>query len=118
MWPLAAFELARSQRERSLWARLHARQALLFGALASALFVLLLLVPLVASFALLARLDAIIVIYEVALLADVVFAGWWLVVAVRYAVRASRGELFDIPVAAKLGERLFPIRRRDDDAAT
>lgn len=115
MWPLAILEILRSQREGSLWMRLHSRQAVVFGALAGFLFMLLFALPLVVSMFVFSSTRAIITLYAVALSVDGLFGLTLLVLAIRYSVRASRGELFDIPIAAPISVRLFPIRQRDQD---
>jgi len=115
VWPLAILELLRSQHEGSLWMRLHSRQAVVFGALASIVFVVLFAVPLIVSFFVFSSTGAIITLYVVAMAVDVLFGLSILVLAIYYSIRASRGELFDIPVASPISVRLFPIRRRDRD---
>lgn len=113
MWPLAILEMLRSQREGSLWMRLHSRQAVVFGALASVAFIVLFSLPLVISLFIFSSTGAIIVLYSVALGVDGLFGLSILVLAVCYSVRASHGELFDIPIAAAISGRLFPIHRPD-----
>ena len=95
--------------------RLHSRQAVVFGALASLIFVVLLTIPLLLSLFVNSSTGAIITMYMVALGIDGLFGLSTLVLAIYYSVRASRGELFDIPVAAPISVRLFPIRPRDRD---
>jgi uncharacterized membrane protein len=113
VWPLAILEVLRSQREGSLWMRLHSRQAVVFGALASVAFVVLFSVPLIVSLFVFSSTGAIIVLYSIALGVDGLFGLSILVMAISYSVRASRGELFDIPVATAISGRIFPIQRPD-----
>jgi len=115
VWPLAILELLRSQHEGSLWMRLHSRQAVVFGALASIVFLVLFAIPFIISFFVYSSAGAIIAFYGVAMAVEVLFGLLILVLAVYYSIRASRGELFDIPVASPISVRLFPIRRRDQD---
>ena len=90
--------------------RLHARQAVAFGCIASATFLVLLGLPPILSLFISSSTHAIIVLYGIALGIDALFALFVVVLAVRYSMRAARGELFDVPLAAALGARLFPIR--------
>lgn len=53
--------------------------------------------------------EATIAVYGVGLAADVAVAGAWVVVGLRYAARAARGELFAIPVVTAIADRF--IRR-------
>lgn len=116
MWPVAALELLRRDRPGSLWMRLHARQAAVYGLLGSLLFTIVLALPLFASLALAgASTGTIIAIYGVGAVVDVLLGGALFVITVRYSLRASAGELFDIPYVAELAGRLFPIRNRDQD---
>lgn len=109
-WPLAFFELFRGT-QTSLWYRAHLRQAAVLGSLfSSALFVALAL-PLGIVLALGGLGDGpTIVIYLVAIVIDLIVlaaAAW---VSIRCALRASRGELFSLPLVTQLSERLF-LRR-------
>jgi uncharacterized membrane protein len=109
-WPLAFFELFRGTRT-SLWYRAHLRQAAVLGALGSAIFLLALALPLGIVLALGGPGDRpTIAIYVVAMVLDfvVLLAAAW--VSVRCALRASRGELFSLPLVTQLSERLF-LRR-------
>jgi hypothetical protein len=116
VWPLAFLELVRSPREGSLWSRLHARQAAVFGCLASAGFLILFAVPFALSVAI-GNTAAIIMIYTVFLSVDAVVGLALFGFALWYSIRASRGELFDIPLAAPISGRLFPIGGRDRNGA-
>jgi hypothetical protein len=95
--------------------RLHSRQAVVFGALASGAFIVLFSLPLIVSLFVFSSTGTIITLYAVALSVDVLFGLSILVMAIRYSVRAARGELFDVPLAAPISVRLFPIRQRDQD---
>jgi hypothetical protein len=49
----------------------------------------------------------IVAVYAVGLTADLVAAIWLCAVVVRYSGRASRGELFAIPLVSALVDRFF-----------
>ncbi|MBV8423716.1 MAG: hypothetical protein JO349_00885 [Candidatus Eremiobacteraeota bacterium] len=110
-WPLALFELVRGSAG-SLWYRAHVRQATILGALLwTGLFALLAL-PLVLVLALGGPpVGETIAIYAVALVIDVAYFVAAMVVVIQSALRASRGELFMLPVISSLSERLFARRR-------
>jgi MFS family permease len=77
------------------------RQALWFGLLSTGIGLGALGWPLLAS-ALIGNVAATIWIYAFAMLADVALFAWWLVLALRYARRADRGELFEVPLVSRL----------------
>lgn len=108
MWPLAAIALVREQASASRWTRIHNRQALVFGLLGTCVYLTLLALPLVIVIADSSiSTGATVLIYGIGLCADVVAAVALLVVALRYAKRAGRGELFTIPVVSPLADVLF-----------
>ncbi|MGH7661957.1 MAG: hypothetical protein ACRENA_13725 [Vulcanimicrobiaceae bacterium] len=111
MWPLAFFELFRGA-QTSLWYRAHLRQAAVLGALCSAVFLVALALPLGIVLALAGPGDGpTIAIYVVAMVLDVVVLAAAACVSIWCALRASRGELFMIPIVTPLSERLFARRR-------
>lgn len=112
VWPLALAEIVREHDDASIWARLHARQALVFGLLASVAFVIVLALPLLVVIAVPSiSTGATIAVYGVGLLADVVGGIAWLVIGLRFAVRAARGELFSIPLVTPIVDRWLPVDR-------
>ena len=80
------------------------RQALWFGALSALIGLAAFSWPLVLSI-LVANIAATIWIYALASLGDLVLFVIWLVLAMRYSQRASRGDLFDVPWVARLTKR-------------
>lgn len=111
VWPLALAAIVREDPQASRWSRIHTRQALVFGALATLGLVLLMGLPLIFVI-----VDAeistgvTVVVYAVGLVLDTaafVALGW---LAVSYAARAGRGELFTIPLISPLSDRLFGNR--------
>lgn len=110
-WPLAVFELTR-RAPGSLWYRAHLRQATVLGAIIWTVSFVVFALPL-ALFVILGGPPETqtIEMYTVALILDVivfVVAGF---IVISCAVRASHGELFTLPIATALGERLFGRRR-------
>jgi uncharacterized membrane protein len=96
-----------------MWARLHARQALVLGALNSVVFFVVLALPLVTVLAIPGiSMGATIAVYAAGLLADVVVGIGLLVAGARYAARAARGELFSIPVVTPIVDRWFRVERK------
>ncbi len=111
LWPLAAANLIRETDSESIWTRLHARQALVFGSLGSLIFVCVLAVPLIAVIGFPALSSQVTIdIYGVALSVDIAAAIGFVVCAARYAARAARGELFSIPLVTPLVDALFRLR--------
>jgi uncharacterized membrane protein len=112
VWPLALADIVRESNDSSIWARLHARQALVFGLLASVAFVIVLALPLLAVIAVSSiSAGATIAVYCVGLLADLVAGITWLVIGLRLAARAARGELFSIPLVTPIVDRWLPVDR-------
>ena len=109
-WPLAVFELTR-QGTGSLWYRAHIRQAAVLGALVWAVVFVMLALPLALVLALGGPpIDRTIQIYIVFMILDVVVFSVAAYVVIHAAMRASRGELFMLPLVTALGERLFARR--------
>ncbi len=77
------------------------RQALWFGGICTVIGLLALAWPLLASLVV-SSVAATIWLYVVAMVADVALFAIWLVLALRYARRASAGDLFDVPWVARL----------------
>jgi uncharacterized membrane protein len=97
----------------TIWSRLHARQALVFGLCASLALLVVIACPLVAVVAVpTISIGATIAVYTVGLIADVVVAVLYLALALRFAARAARGDLFDIPVVSPIVDRFFRVKER------
>jgi uncharacterized membrane protein len=112
VWPLALANMVREDADSTSWARLHARQALVLGALNSVAFFVVLALPLLAVLAIPAiSTGATIAVYAAGLAADVAVGVGLLIVGIRYAARAARGELFSIPLVTPLVERWFRLDR-------
>lgn len=108
VWPLAVFDLLREAPETSRWARLHARQAIVYGIVAMTGYTMLLAAPLVLVLSMSwLPTPAIVAIYGAGALADAIIALILLGMTVRYSGLAARGELFAIPGIAGLAERVF-----------
>jgi uncharacterized membrane protein len=112
IWPLALAALLREPATASRWTRIHTRQALMFGLVASIGFVVVLALPLLVVIA-----DAgistgtTVGLYTAGLLLDAIVFIVLTVLAFSYASRAGRGELFTIPIVSPLADRIFTIRR-------
>jgi uncharacterized membrane protein len=112
VWPLALAALVQESPEASRWARIHTRQALVFGVLATLGYLVLMALPLVVVI-----VDAgistglTVTLYTVGLALDAIAFVLFAVRAFSYAARAGRGELFAIPLVAPIADRLFTIRR-------
>ncbi len=88
------------------WSRVHARQALVLGVTGSAVFIVVLALPLITVLAVPGLSSgATIGIYGGGLLADIIVAAALAVVTLRCAARAARGELFAIPLVGRVADR-------------
>ena len=112
VWPLSAFDLVREPPDATAWSRLHVRQAFVFGIAATIAYVVLLALPLliVIAFPGLGT-GAVVWLYAVGLLADLVGAFFWLGLALSYRDRTAKGELFAIPFVTPIADRVFRIER-------
>lgn len=91
---------------------MHTRQALVLGVLNSVAFFVVLALPLIVVLAIPAlSISATIGVYSAGLLADAALGIGLLLVGVRYAARAARGELFEIPLVTPIVERCFRLDR-------
>jgi uncharacterized membrane protein len=112
VWPLALAALIQEQPTASRWSRIHTRQALAFGVLATLGYLVLMALPLIAIIA-----DpgistgTTVLVYAVGLGLDAVVFVALVASAFSFAARAGRGELFTIPLVSPLADRLFTIRR-------
>ena len=113
VWPLAAVALVRELPGASRWTRIHTRQALTFGLLASIGYLVVLALPLMielaSGFAI--ATGTTVWIYAFGMVLDLVTFILLTVFAFSYAARAGRGELFTIPVISPIADRVFTIRR-------
>lgn len=112
VWPLALLDLFNRSQETTAWSRLHSRQAFVFGLAATLAYVVLLAVPLLVVIAV-PRIEfgAVVWIYAFGLLADIVGALFLFGLALSYRERATRGELFSIPLVSTLVDRFFRLER-------
>ncbi len=100
-WPIALYERIAPRDGASNWYKVHLRQALWFGNIAALGAFIAFVWPLAASL-LIADVVATLWIYGLALLIDIAYFVLWLVLAMRYSRRAARGELFTIPLVARV----------------
>ncbi|HEX3467757.1 MAG TPA: hypothetical protein VHT05_06750 [Candidatus Elarobacter sp.] len=114
VWPLAALDLFREPADATAWSRLHVRQAFVFGIIAAFGYLLLLALPLIVLIVvppLAASTVAVVWLYALGLLADLIGAIVLLRLALSFRERALRGELFAVRGVTPLAQRLFPIER-------
>jgi uncharacterized membrane protein len=108
VWPLALATLLRENPAASYWSRIHTRQALTFGLLTTIGYLVLLAVPMLIVIG-----DAgistgtTVVVYGIGLTLDLLGFIAWAYFAFSYAARATRGELFAIPLVSQIADRLF-----------
>jgi hypothetical protein len=114
VWPLAVLDLFREPSEATAWSRLHTRQAFVYGIVATLAYVLLLALPLLLVIAvppLAGSLTAVVWVYAVGLLADIVGAFVLMGLSLSYRERALRGELFAIRFVTPIADRVFRLER-------
>ena len=114
VWPLAVLDLVREPAEATAWSRLHTRQAFVYGIVASVAYVVLLALPLLLLLAippLAASTTAVVILYAVGLLADIVAAFVLLGLSLTFRERALRAELFAIPYVTPIADRVFRLAR-------
>jgi uncharacterized membrane protein len=114
VWPLAVLDLFREPAEATAWSRLHTRQAFVYGVVATVAYVVLLALPLLLLLAippLAASTTAVVILYAIGLLADIVGAFALLGLSLSFRERALRGELFAIPYVTPIADRVFRIAR-------
>jgi uncharacterized membrane protein len=112
VWPLALFDLFGRSHEATAWSRLHSRQAFVFGIAATLAYVVLLALPLLVVIAVPGiALGTVVWVYALGLLADIVAALFLFGLAMSFRERATRGELFSIPLVSPLVDRLFRLER-------
>jgi hypothetical protein len=114
VWPLAVLDVLREPADATAWSRLHTRQALVYGMLATLAYLVLLALPFLIYLAvppLAGSLTAIVWIYALGLLADVVGAFVLMGLSLTYRERTLRGELFTIRFVTPIADRVFRIAR-------
>lgn len=112
VWPLALAAVIREAPAESRWARIHTRQALTFGLLATLGYLVLMAIPLVIVISdTTISTGATVWVYAVGIVADAVAFVGLAICAFTYAVRAGRGELFTIPIVSPIADRIFTLRR-------
>ncbi|MDQ6926078.1 MAG: hypothetical protein M3154_07565 [Candidatus Eremiobacteraeota bacterium] len=114
VWPLAVLDLFREPAEATAWSRLHTRQALVYGIVATLVYVALLALPLLILIAIppiAGSMTAVVWVYALGLLADIVGAFALMGLSLTYRERTLRGELFAIPVVTSIAARLFRAER-------
>jgi hypothetical protein len=114
VWPLAVLDVFREPPDATAWSRLHTRQALVFGILATLAYFVLLALPFLMYLAvppIAGSLTAIVWIYALGLLADIVGAFVLMGLSLTYRERTLRGELFAIRFVTPIADRMFRIAR-------
>jgi len=114
VWPLAVLDLFREPPQATAWWRLHTRQAFVFGIAATLGYFVLLALPLLLVIAippLAGSLTAVVWVYALGLLADIVGAFVLMGLALSFRERTLRGDLFAIPWITPLTDRLFRLDR-------
>jgi uncharacterized membrane protein len=114
VWPLAVLDLFREPPEATAWSRLHTRQAFVFGLTGTFAYLVLLALPLLLLIAippLGGSVTAVVWLYAVGLLADLVGAFVLFGLTMQYRERTLRGELFAIPVVTPIADRVFRLER-------
>jgi uncharacterized membrane protein len=112
VWPSSLLALARESPAASNWTRIHTRQAAIYGLVVTVAYVALLAVPLFIVIGVPSiSTGATVVVYAIGLLADLVAFVALVAVTLGCASRASRGELFAIPVVSAIADRVFRLRR-------
>jgi|HubBroStandDraft_1064217.scaffolds.fasta_scaffold15913_2 hypothetical protein len=112
VWPLAVLDVARSRPDATDWSRVHVRQAFVFGIVGTLAYLVLLALPLLVVIAF-PGIDtplAVVWLYGLGLVADLVGAVVLLSLALNYRARCRRGELFTIPLVTPIADRLFRFR--------
>ena len=114
VWPLAVLDVFREPADATAWSRLHTRQALVYGIVATLAYLALLALPFLAYLAippLAGSLTAVVWIYALGLLADIVGAFVLMGLSLTYRERTLRGELFAIPFVTPIADRVFRLER-------
>ncbi len=107
-------DVFREPSDATAWSRLHTRQALVYGIVATVAYVVLLALPFVLYIAvppLAGSLTAVVWVYALGLLADIVGAFVLMGLSLMYRERTLRGELFAIRFVTPIADRLFRLTR-------
>jgi hypothetical protein len=107
-------DLFREPSNATAWSRLHARQAFVFGIVATLAYLVLLALPLIVLVVippLAASTTAVVWLYAAGLLADLVGAFALIGLSLSYRERALRGDLFSIRYVTPIADRIFPVER-------
>ncbi|MBV9272077.1 MAG: hypothetical protein JO165_13365 [Candidatus Eremiobacteraeota bacterium] len=105
IWPVALYERIVEREPASSWFRFHVAQSLAFGIFVSLIGFAALLWPLIVSL-IFPNTVAVLWIYGVALVVDVVLFAVWLFSVVGYSKQAAAGKMFEIPRIAPWTRRL------------
>ena len=114
VWPLAVLDLFREPADATAWSRLHTRQAFVYGITATLAYFVLLALPLLVLVTippLAGSTAAIVWIYALGLLADLIGALVLLGLSLSYRERTLKGELFAIPYVSPIADRVFRLDR-------
>ncbi len=114
VWPLAVSDVFRDPPDATAWSRVHARQAFVFGVAATLAYLLLLALPLIVLIVippLAGSTVAVVWLYAIGLLADLVGAFALLRLCLSYRERTLRGDLFAIRYVSSIADRIFPVER-------
>ncbi len=114
VWPLAVLDVFREPPDATAWSRLHTRQALVYGIVGTLAYLVLLALPFLIYVAippLAGSLGAIVWIYALGLLADIVGAFVLMGLSLSYRERALKGELFAIRFVTPVADRVFRLER-------
>jgi hypothetical protein len=114
VWPLAVLDVFREPPDATAWSRLHTRQALVYGIVATLAYLVLLSLPFLIYVAippLAGSLAAVVWVYALGLLADIVGAFVLMGLSLSYRERVLRGELFAIRFVTPIADRLFRLER-------
>jgi len=114
VWPLAVLDVFREPADATAWSRLHTRQALVYGIVATLAYLVLLALPFIIYLAvppLAGSLTAIVWIYALGLVADIVGAFVLMGLSLTYRERTLRGELFAIRFVTPIADRVFRLER-------
>ena len=114
VWPLAVLDVFREPPDATAWSRLHTRQALVYGIVATLAYLVLLALPFLIYVAvppLAGSLTAVVWIYALGLLADIVGAFVLMGLSLTYRERTLRGELFTIRFVTPIADRVFRLAR-------
>jgi len=112
VWPSSLLALARESPAASTWTRIHTRQAAMYGLVVTVAYLILLAVPLFIVIGVPSiSTGATVLVYAIGLGVDLIAFVALVALTLACAGRASRGELFAIPVVSALTDRVFRLRR-------